>query len=177
MNDAELLRRARDAAALAVGLHRVMPAMLARLDEFAGGYASSVRIESDRTAGHTTVTDERGVPVPAVADPTGEAALHPSVSERAVLERVLTVVHRELVALDRLRQSVTATARHDPGVGCELHAIVDVWRTPLVQMSDVGGRLSRKRTLCRWCHDFVGRAGRIPDRRELERNVAGERVS
>ena len=93
---------------------------------------------------------------------------------------------RQLVAaavtLDRLAASWTprqpsAKALRETAVSnvtlCE-HCGDDPLRAD--QATDVGGNLATPAKLCRWCYDYARRAGRLPDRRTLQRRRNGQRI-
>ena len=47
---------------------------------------------------------------------------------------------------------------------------------PVHRTGDAAGNLDEPLGLCHWCYRFVLRVGRLPDKREIERNDNGQRV-
>lgn len=145
------------------------------------GHPRAQALQADRTSGHTTVIDDRGIPVPSVADPTGETAIRPdfAAKDRLEYDKCLEIAERAMERADRIRVAWTPTAptlaksTEEGDDGCELCArTVDGkgqarWSLPHVEASTVKGNLSRPYRLCRWCYDFVRSHGRAPTKAEL----------
>lgn len=118
------------------------PALFRRVKEEARGWPSSRRGEG----GPSSVLDDEGVPMPPVADPTGEAAVSQSPAERAmetVTRHVLTA-HEELRRARKAVGEYYGAGREDAkpqAPGCSNHA-----RFGLFAIVFRGGR-------CRFCYD------------------------
>lgn len=155
------------------------------------GQPQATGYDSPVVGGHSTVLDERGVPMPAVSDPTGEAGvirasgLDQAVNDHQAILRHVQALASHADALDRLAskwQKRAATEKekrdtdraNDPG--CELHLRHGTWRPPKVLSSTVKGTLERPYRLCDWCMDVVGSLGRVPSDDELRDNIAGKRL-
>lgn len=173
-----------DRAAVVAGLMTQRDASGDRLLERIAGRRSPLQAASydaPRVAGHTSRVDEHGVSMPAVSDPTGEAAA-------AVCDdRDRAVVADQLaVALDALDEILLVAAKHppaqqvarvvdEPAEQCESCRRVGR-RFPMFRRTNMAGALDRRYALCRWCHDWASQWRRLPPRRVLEAHHAGQRI-
>ena len=187
-------RRLARTANLAVAAYRDLDGVLARMDEQAdGGLPASVRSDTDRTSGFTTVLDEDGNPVPGVADHVGErvaaaaegkTAADRAAEDRVKLEGLVSEIHGAASQLERLMADYLAAKRaHEArNPGCQLCAEQsDEGWSEIHRRSDCGGILTTagyegEVPLCRWHYDFVRSAGRPTTRPETIAHLAGERV-
>lgn len=145
------------------------------------GHPRAASFDGDRVSGFTTVLDDDGNPSPAVADPTGEAAINPDQartdldllrSETAELLRrarlVWSVSQRYLpTTRPDAGQIAKLTEQGDPGCWYCLRVLTDHgkpwWEPPLTaNPTTVKGNLPEARFVCRWCYDHIGRTGRGP---------------
>jgi hypothetical protein len=188
MRDTQLRVHLDEAIESAMRAAGQLASSLANMHDARNGWPTGSRFDGDRSTGHTTVVDEHGIPVPAVSDPTGEAAIAPDQAandragvERAIkalyleAERVLSLVKRYQPrrALPSERQS---TAANDPGCwSCRRLKASDGERRwePTHRRTDVNGK---PLDLCRWCYDWHRSHGVLPATAELERHHRGDRV-
>lgn len=159
------------------------------------GHPVAASYEQDRVVGHTTVVDERGVPMPSTVDPTGEAAIHRdrAAQDHATLTRHIAVLERHATAVADLlarydartatdRERRDAARANDPG--CESCARVPHpatgsprWEPPVTAApTDAAGNLARKMWLCSWCRRWALDTGRVPSVGELTTHHAGKPV-
>ena len=161
----------------------------ATIREHAAGYPQP-SLESDRTSGHTTVTDDQGDPMPAVADPTGEISIAPDqarADERHLDQLIrrlystatdIDAIHRRhLEAPDR---DALARLQVEGEPGCEIVARARDARgqpewEPVFRTSDVDGNLPRPYRLGRWAYDWVRRYGQLPTIDEIRRHLEGRK--
>lgn len=159
------------------------------------GNLAAQRYDSPSVAGHRTVLDERGVPMPAVSDPTGEAAIGRVDLARRDAERFDKALGGLSGNLARLEAIVgrygPPTAGSELAVdntkaepGCENCAQLRVagrqrWEpvdSRRKGKTDVGEQLEQPMHLCVWCYDRTATWGRLPTTDELEAHHRGERV-
>lgn len=140
------------------------------------GHPRSASTENDRTSGHTTVTDDTGTTMPAVADPTGENALigDRARAELAELARLLPGIDRDLRTVAAIvgRHEHLAVAPPDDHAiigdrrACQHHARFGI-REPAHDDRDPGGNLGARMPLCQACQRVVRHAGRLPTEVEI----------
>lgn len=171
-----------------------LPSTIETMQAAMAGQPGAQSFEQSRTTGHTTVTDERGNPMPAVSDPTGEAAVlrvmgkDKAAVDEAELHKRMHRIAGDVEWLYRLcmrwhvrpateRERRDTASHNEPG--CESCATVDIapgvkrWE-PIRCAIEFG---ERKIAVCRWCQDFAARKDRLPTREELLAHHAGKRVA
>lgn len=139
--------------------------------------------------GPGSVLDDDGIPMPSIADPTGEAALRPDKARDAetAITKHLTAAKR---ALDQalaeaqrwtLRDATTWDAAHatDGDDGCESCARVrgprtHRWWNPVYRTTTMAG--GSRVGLCYWCYEWVRRHGALPPKDILEAHRDGKRI-
>jgi hypothetical protein len=154
------------------------------------GRPQAQRLETDRTSGHATVADDEGIPMPAVSDPTGEAAIHPdrAASDLRKMNDLLLRMRRDADELsvlqatyrvdgptaDRLR-SEADRAKVDNKERCESCARVNHW-SPVHRRSTVKGNLPRPMPLCRSCYHDVLATGKLPSLSDVRARAEGRKL-
>jgi len=168
--------------------------VLARIHDATAGQPGAARTDQQRTAGHATVTDEHGTPMPAVSDPTGEAAIRPDPAA-AAHHRIQQLASRLLTDAQRLQDELGVWQGRAPLArelreteqvntpGCESCARIDghhegvAWwnqpRTTIKLVLASGER--RKVRVCAWCETQYRKDGRLPTEAELEDHRDGKR--
>lgn len=192
MNDSKRRRLIRETLAFLAEADKLVPSAVRGMRDGMNGWPAGVSYETDRSTGHATVLDDAGVSMPAVSDPTGEAAIRPDPAARDMewMDRTIDSMHKQaknLHLLSRRYQNRPATEKErrdtmgdaDNARGCELCAELmvapgvrrwePVWKTLRVDDKLV--------PVCRWCGSFIRDTGRVPSRGELEAHHRGERVS
>lgn len=181
--DSQLAQASEDIDLVLVAL----PDVLRRLRDGMAGQPGAQRYDTPVVGGHTTVLDERGMSMPAVSDPTGEAAVRAvmggdpsSITQRRIAQLVATIAHAadELVTHVRIaqRRGPTDRERRDTDAvniepGCRSCARTEV--TPGVRRWERVYRRDR----CRWCASWAGIHGdQDPPLEVLERHHAGQRI-
>lgn len=151
------------------------------------GQPGAASYDTPVVGGHTTVLDERGIPVPAVSDPTGETASeladhgHPAVSDLKSIKRHVAAIASHADALIRI--SVTwqsrpptkaeqrETARQNLP-GCDLHSGAGLFseREPGAGLITAAGGflLPKPMHLCAACRQRIGRTQRVPSKQDLQ---------
>lgn len=193
--DRRLIRRAHTVAQTTAVIAAELGAKLHVIRDNLAGHPAAASYEQDRVAGHTTVVDDRGVPMPGTVDPTGEAAIHPDraaadhaelVRHVATLERHATTVADLLGRYDARtptdKERRDAERAHDPG--CASCARIPHpstggprWEPPVTtQPTDANGNLAQPQWLCWWCRRWVLDTGRLPTVAELADHHAGKPV-
>lgn len=192
MNDHDLARRAiRSAGELLIDVSK-LPDLLSAVAEDMNGQPSAQNFDSDRTTGHTTVTDDDGMTMPAVSDPTGEAATSPDKArhDRRAIERWARGLDRSHGTFSDLEgrylrpasptDRAASSEAGEPGCqSCARIARSDGaphWSPPHVEASTVKGNLAEPHRLCRWCYDFVLSEGQVPNRKQIQQRLQGGRV-
>lgn len=191
MNDAERRRKLSRVELVTSQANRHLTATLNAMRDAMAGQPGAQSYEQSRTTGHTTVLDENGNTIPAVSDPTGEAAITDDLAraDEARLDTAITNLARtaEVVADIYLRwkppspadaaglRTAFAKLLSEGEPGCEICARVDKWVAPHVDASDCKGNLPRPYRLCVWCWRWVLDTGRLPTRHELEQHHAGRK--
>lgn len=158
-----------------------------------GGQPGAQRFDSTPTTGHTTVVDDEGTPMPAISDPTGEAAVR-----RATGKDRAAADHREVSKLIRdglrisgritdifarygtrpaghveLKATEQGNARPD---GCEHCATQGRWSPLHVERTTAKGNLPTPMRLCRWCYDWTRTHGVLPTDKELRAHHEGRKL-
>lgn len=199
MSDHDRCRRADDLAELAsrIAVHLVAVdiegrTVVNRIREAMLGQPKAQHLEADRTTGHTTVVDDQGMPMPAVSDPTGEAAIRPDKAAmhlrevddklraaHAAVSRVVT-----LLALYTPRPATDGEQRSlelDNDPGCESCSRTESSRgvkrwEPVWKRGNPGGVLRDTAGLCAWCYTWTKDTGRLPSMDELALHHSGNIV-
>lgn len=169
----------RNVTALPTALYAIRDAMV--------GQPGAQAFEGTRTSGHATVLDDEGIPMPAVADPTGEAGVRRAMGKDVAandlrhLREIAARIHRdsELMAdiigaylnrapSTRQRATVEQANAHKAPEECEHCRNTAHTFSPLyVRDSTVKGNLERGHALCRWCYDWTIKHGELPPERHL----------
>ena len=183
-----LFRSHQDYADFAADLHQLV-------DELVEQHRLTSRLEAgqDRARGYptrslgvrtspATVLDDDGVPMPALSDPTGEAAIRD-----AGLRSALTARRHELEeATIKARRIITAAAdrartiTRPPAAGpsltddlwCEHHA-----RHGMVEPRGSEKEVGKHSRLCGWCHAFNREHAQLPPKTLLECKASGRITS
>lgn len=184
MNDRRLTRIAADAVELLTRAELALASTLGRMTDALGAHPGAQALEGDRTWGHTTITDDRGVPMPSVSDPTGEAAIRPDPArrDRERLERAWLTVARQADEIVRLcaayspRRPTDADRRLLAGEepeGCGSCARLRHW-SPVHRRTNpaTGERMA----LCTWCYGWARSTGRLPSDSELDAHLSGRKL-
>lgn len=161
----------------ALRARHALPDALRAMRDAMTGQPGAASYDNPVVGGHTSVLDDRGVPMPAVSDRTGEAATDPDPARddhRATQRDVaaLAVIADRLLGRMAKYQRRTATDKerretekaNEPG--CELCARQDVHSPPRVLSSTVKGNLDRPHRLCTHHYEFILANGRKPTEAE-----------
>lgn len=200
MNDRERCRKADDLALLAAAIGSTLTqrdtegrTVIDRIRDAMAGQPGAQALQSDRTTGFTTVSDEDGFPVPSVSDPTGEAAIRFDRARHDLrqLDRLLQQAHRAVDDIRRLVHTYTprpATecerrqVEQDNDPGCQSCSRTEVtrgvarWEPVWKANRNPGGVLTNPLDLCAWCYRWVETVGRLPTPDELALHHSGKRV-
>lgn len=154
----------------------------------------STRIEAERAIGHTNVVDDAGLPMPGIADPTGELVTNVNddgrhrdiaLADDRRLDELIERFHADTSELAgivrRWNRAANGDAPTPTGDACEIAARAKNTRggpawEPVHVISNVGGLLDRNYRLGRWAYDFIRSTGRLPTRPEIQDHVDGKRV-
>lgn len=160
----------------AVHEHRILTG-LERNETEARGYPTS----SMRAGSPSTTVDDEGVPMPALSDPTGEAAIRPHLGNEAArrrnqLEAALVATRRQLLAAIDQARPITHPPVPSPTLTdelwCEHHA-----RHGMTEPRGTEKEVGKHSRLCGWCHAFNRTHGQLPPKALLEHKAAGERIT
>lgn len=189
MNDRQLIRHLADAADHLNQVANVIATVLPNIADARAGWPASSRFEGDRGSGHTTVTDENGMSIPAVSDPTGEAAVtpDPAAADHRQLARSVETIHSEarklygLMAKYQSRRALpsekmaTNANKKDGCSSCARlkHRDGEPRWEPTHRTTDVNGK---HLDLCLWCYKWFRSQGVLPSTAELDRHHQGHRV-
>lgn len=193
--DERLIRRAHAVAKSTTVIAAELGAKLHVIRDNLAGHPAAASYEQDRVAGHTTVVDDQGVPMPGTVDPTGEAAIHPDraaadhaelVRHVATLERHATTV-ADLLARYDARTPTDKERREAERANkpcCASHARIrnevtggPQWEDPCTKKpTDAAGNLAQPMWLCTWCRRQVLETGRLPTVAEVADYHAGKPV-
>lgn len=160
-----------------------------RIREQMAGQPGAANYEGDQVSGHTTVVDDRGIPMPALSDPTGETAIRRdrAAADLRELDRHMAAMHRhatQAVAIAALYTPRPATALDrrtlaalniKPDPGCQSCDRVGSWSI-VHRSTTLGGRLPAKTALCHWCYRWANEHGQLPAVDVMERHARGETI-
>ena len=172
--------------------------LLSRIRGAFNGWPTGSSFETDRTSGHTTVTDDAGNSMPAVADPTGEAAIRPdrAAEDLRQLQRKAKVAAQtvaDMLAIAgrySLRQANRVEVQTPSVPGCDSCARVAspgtvghkrAEQTPWFNRVDITTTLAdgTKGALCDWCfRGVVGvkHTGEMPKTGDVEARRDGKKL-
>ena len=186
MNYGDRSKTLQEATKLMLGTLRDLQPLVAAIEETKLGHPRAGSSASEGS-GHTSVTDDRGDPMPSVSDPVGEAGIRtcPGRAELASLDRHLQAIYAGARAVEAIRSRYLDVVVPSEGLegeeGCEIVARVrrydgqPHWEE-VYRESTVSGNLRREYRLGRWAYEFVRRSGRIPTLGEISAHVEGRKV-
>lgn len=163
-----------------------LPRILAAIHDALPGQPGAMSYDTPVVGGHSTVLDDRGIPVPAVSDPTGETAAdladhgHPAVSDLKQIKKHVAAVAQHADALVRIavawqsrpptKAEQRETARQNLA-GCDLHTAAGLFseREPGAGLITAAGGflLPKPMHLCGACRLRIYNTKRIPSKQDL----------
>ena len=175
----ERLRRLSAIQGLAGKLEATAPGVVKMMLEGQRGHPSAQNWETDRTAGHATVLDDDGTPMPSVVDPTGETAVTDGPDGGKALEELDRAISEALRAVTRAADVAShwrpATQPELPlGDGPGELWCRSCWRDD--QYCEPVSENYKGRGECRWCGDFFGQFREMPPLPVLRKRHVGERI-
>lgn len=172
-----------------------LPCTLRAMRDAMAGQPGAQSYDNPVVGGHRTVLDDEGIPMPALSDPTGEAAVTAAQGQdQASIDHrdTLKDIHAVAVIFDRMTtrfaryqpRSATDKERreteraNDPTArGCELCQRAGHWHPPFTDKpTDVAGVLDEPYLLCEWHWRFVRKMGRLTTEQETAAYVSGRPV-
>lgn len=171
----------------ALRARHALPEVLRSMRDAMAGQPGAHAYDNPVVGGHTTVTDDEGMPMPAVSDRTGEAATDDDkarTDHRATQRDIaaLAVIADRLIRRFAGYQHRAATEKERKATeranepGCEVCLRSGTHTPPKVLSSTAKGNLARPHRLCGWHLDFVLGTGRLPTDDEERAHQEGRRV-
>lgn len=167
--DLELLHRTRT----------VLDAALRRMGDARLGYPAT-SMGGSGSGGNASPVER------AVIAGNGQPATDPGRQAIATYDRLSHELHHVAEAMHHLvsrwaphqpnQRALTATENANVAECAHHRATIGTHEPAHREHTDAGGCLPESMALCRWCHDFTRRTGRLPSRNELDRRQRGLQV-
>lgn len=184
-NHSRPLRQIEHAAELLTLATNLIPDVWQRICDGINGQPSAQQTDSD--GGSASILDDRGVPMPRLSDPTGEANTRPDPCRRDLdeLRRLAKKLHADAertIAILASHQARPAnnyqrmtTAENDPG--CTSCARLEVHGSPRWEPVHRGVKIGDETyQLCSWCERWARESGALPTRKILTDHHDGKRI-
>lgn len=179
------LRQMEHVADLATLAANLLPDVWPRICDGITGQPKAQNTDGD---GPSSVLDERGVPMPRLSDPTGEANTRQDPARRDIdeLRKIGSRMHRDIerfVAIMASHQARQAngyermhTAENDPG--CKSCSRLEVGGAPRWEPVHHNVTIhGEKHPVCQWCGRWVKDNGELPSREILQAHHDGKRIT
>ena len=184
-NHTRPLRQIEHAAELLTLATTLIPDVWQRICDGINGQPSAQQTDSD--GGSSSILDDRGVPMPRLSDPTGEASTRPDPCRRDLeeLRRLAKKLHADAertIAILASHQARPAdgyqrmsTADNDPG--CTSCARLETHGAPRWEPIHHHITVNDERIpVCQWCGRWHKDTGTLPSRKILADHHDGKRI-